>query len=97
MDIQATKDIEKQVEDLKAINSRLALLDRQKKETVEALKEYMGDADTLLNAVGDAVIGTLSWQGGKPKFDAKTFEESHPKLYKNFLVDTEPYQVFRTK
>lgn len=97
MDINATKKIAEQVEELKAANSRIALLEKTKKELTAALKEYMGDADTLLNSVGDAIIGTLTWQGGKPKFDAATFEIERPKLFKQYLVETEKYQVFRTK
>ena len=55
------------------------------------------EAEILLNSKGEAIIGTYTERGGKPKFDAENFKNEHPKLFEQFLVETEPYKVFLPK
>ncbi|HPS93892.1 MAG TPA: YqaJ viral recombinase family protein [Deltaproteobacteria bacterium] len=88
----------------KAITSYLdakAHLDRytkQKEDSEAIIKSAMGDAAQGIYQAGDTMFG-ISWSSvkGRVGFDAKTFEQENPELYKKYVKTGASYRRFMVK
>lgn len=99
MEAKATTKIEAAVFAIQSANQKIKLLENQRRENLEKVKKFMDEkaADTLLNEKGDAVIGTYSERGGRPRLDAEKLKQECPAIYQKYLVETDTYKIFQVK
>ena len=97
--VRATNEIFDKVEKLKNINRELANLEDEKKELLEAIKEFMNgeEADGLMDTEGRLLIGVLQTRGGLERLDGKRLEQELPEIYKKYQIKSALYKVFLTK
>ena len=97
MQLNADKALEKKVHKFKERKQRVELLMKEIETLDKEIRQAMGEAETLLNARGDAVIATLTTQGGKGRLDVEALRQWHPKIYEQFLKTGKSYKVLRIK
>lgn len=96
-EVKSTKSIQEDVEFIKSAKAKMAYLKKQLDETQARVTEFMGDATTLVDVAGTAIIGTYNERGGTLTFDKDAFKESHPKLWDKFQKPGSVYRVFLPK
>jgi len=89
--VQATDEVVDAIRELREI----AEMKKQEDTLKTIIQAHMKDGDTLCH--GDKVLAT--WKQSKPpvRFDAKAFEENHPKLFQKYAKEGEPFRRFLLK
>jgi predicted phage-related endonuclease len=92
----ATNKSEQYCLSLKAIKNQIKLLESQEEILQTALMTEMGDADSLVDVSGTALV---TWKNAKSsmRFDAKLFEQSMPDTYKKFVYEAPGSRRFLVK
>tara|TARA_Y100001963_G_scaffold147143_1_gene223067 strand:+ start:621 stop:1544 length:924 start_codon:yes stop_codon:yes gene_type:complete len=78
--------------ELHSINEALNTLKVRKEETVNLIKEQMGEACEVSN-----MFSKVTWKlgAGRRSFDTKTFRKDHPELAEQYTKVSEPSRTFR--
>lgn len=69
---------------------QLGVLQHEKNEITEKIKQFMGERDTLLDGYGRI---SITWKGGRPvrRFDLESFKKENPEAYSKYLkLQTQP-------
>lgn len=84
--VPATDTVMESVRRLKDVKEAIKVLEADKDELELAIKNAIGDADTL--TYGDEIVAT--WKSSKPsmRFDEKAFKEANADLWANFCKET---------
>jgi len=92
----ATNKSERYCQDLKAIKHQIKLLESQEEILQTALMTEMGDAESLVDVGGSALV---TWKNAKSsmRFDSKLFEQTMPDTYKKFVYEVPGSRRFLVK
>lgn len=93
--ILATDDLREKIDELKNLRALIKEQEEAEKKLIDMLQIVMGDAESI---VVDG-IPVVTWKTSKDstKFDAKAFQETNPKIYKQFLIQTPGSRRFLVK
>lgn len=82
---------------LKELKRTKASLAKQEEKLKQELYNYMNENEVLVDPeTGEEVIH-WSYSDGYLKFDVKKFEQDKPKIYKQYLIMTDPVRTLRVK
>lgn len=83
------------VKALQEVKKGMAILKKQEEKLKQELYNYMNETDILIDYETGEEIVHWSYSEGYPKFDTKKFMMDKPKIYKQYLVMTDPVRTLR--
>lgn len=93
--IIANTEINSNVTQLRDVNKKLKLLDKEKDQLKFIIQSYMGNATTLLNAVSRKQLITWKTQDNF-RLNQSLFKTEHPEIYQRYVKNS-PSRVMRVK
>lgn len=95
--IASNDEVNQVVLAIKDVKTHIKKLEKEEEKLKQRLYNHMGEHDVLFDPDTGEELVHWTYSEGYQKFDSKRFEEERPKLFKQYIVITEPRRTLRVK